>query len=405
MPATAVVHRLHEAGHDALLAGGCVRDLLRGSVPEDFDVATSARPEEVAQLFRKTRHVGAAFGVVLVRSAGLWVEVATFRTDGNYRDGRRPESVQFSDAEHDAQRRDFTVNGMFLDPLTGRVIDYVNGRSDLAARLIRAIGDPAARFAEDHLRLLRAVRFAARLDFEIEAATAAAIRDCRARLATVARERVREELERMLAHHTRAAALRLLLDCELTPYLWPGAAELPEARLRSLLPLVARLPPDVPLAFELVFAILLAETALERVAEITRSLAFSNEQRDALNWLLTHQADLDDPGQPALAELKRLLAHPACGALRAWVAARWATAANGPARQARLDERLAAIPPERINPPPLVSGDDLLARGAAPGPLFKRLLDEIYTRQLSEELSSREQALQVLDALLANEGR
>ena len=177
-------------------AGGCARDLLLGLEPQDYDVATDAPPEQICGLFRRTRKVGAAFGVVLVHEHRKWIEVATFRSDGEYFDGRRPSEVHFCDSQRDAQRRDFTVNGMFIDPLRRELIDYVGGQADLRAGLIRAIGDPTARFAEDHLRLIRAVRFAARLGFEIEPATLGAMREQAAKLTTVATERVREELEK-----------------------------------------------------------------------------------------------------------------------------------------------------------------------------------------------------------------
>ena len=225
--AVATVRALANAGHQALLAGGCVRDLLLGQVPQDYDVATDARPERVVALFRATRQVGAQFGVVLVKKHHRWIEVATFRSDGPYLDGRRPVQVTLSDARHDALRRDFTVNGMFLDPLSLRVIDYVGGQPDLAACLIRAIGEPAARFDEDYLRLLRAVRFAARLGFSIEPATLASIREHAPTLASVAAERVREELEKMFAHPTRCQAWDLLGECGLRPFLWPRAGWTP----------------------------------------------------------------------------------------------------------------------------------------------------------------------------------
>ena len=173
--AARVVEELRAGGHVAYFAGGCVRDMLLGLEPKDFDVATDAPPERVRKLFRNSQAVGAAFGVILVRTGGSSVEVATFRSDGAYLDGRHPEHVRFTTAEEDARRRDFTINGLFFDPISGDVIDYVGGREDLAARWIRAIGEPGARFAEDHLRMLRAIRFAARFDFAIEANTAAAI--------------------------------------------------------------------------------------------------------------------------------------------------------------------------------------------------------------------------------------
>ena len=196
--AVTVVGTLRAAGHVAYFAGGCVRDTLLGRVPKDYDVATDAPPDRVRRLFRNTQAVGAAFGVVLVRVRRTPIEVATFRTDGAYTDGRRPDSVRFATAEEDAKRRDFTINGLFLDPMTNEVIDHVGGRADLDAKLIRAIANPDERFAEDHLRLLRAIRFAARLGFEIEPATADAIRRHAGELSRISPERVTDELRRIL---------------------------------------------------------------------------------------------------------------------------------------------------------------------------------------------------------------
>lgn len=393
-----IVQKLRAAGHEAMLAGGCVRDLLLGAAPQDFDVATSAPPDRVCTLFRPTRKVGAAFGVVLVRSIGKWIEVATFRTDGDYRDGRRPESVTFTDARHDALRRDFTVNGMFLDPLDSRVIDYVGGRDDLAARRIRAIGDPAARFAEDHLRLLRAIRFAARLGFSLEPLTAAEIQRHAARLRDVAPERVREELLKMLAHPNRAAAIELGAHVGLLPHLWPRHGLPPHAPADSLT-ILNGLPPDVANPFELSLAILLAERSIKQVEEVTRDLRMSNGERDTVAWLVRHQAALDDPAKPSLAEFKRLLAHQAFPALRAWADVRL-NVNQQPERALTLAERIAAIPAQSIAPPPFITGDDLIARQTPPGPLFRRVLDELYTRQLNDEWNTREEALAALDALL-----
>ena len=195
--ARGMVECLRAAGHIAYFAGGCVRDLLLGKIPKDFDIATSARPEEVQKTFARTYAVGAHFGVVVVLKSGFQVEVATFRSDGAYLDGRRPTSVHFSSPEEDARRRDFTINGMFYDPPNESVIDFVGGREDLALQRIRAIGEPAERFAEDRLRLLRAIRFATTLDFEIEAVTWGAIKDAVAAISEISAERIREELVRI----------------------------------------------------------------------------------------------------------------------------------------------------------------------------------------------------------------
>ena len=398
--ATVIVRRLVDAGQQALLAGGCVRDLLLNLQPDDYDVATDAPPEKICQFFRKTRKVGAQFGVVLVREKRRWVEVATFRSDGEYLDGRRPAEVHFCDAEHDAERRDFTVNGMFLNPLDGMVIDYVGGRADLDARVIRAIGTPADRFAEDHLRLVRAVRFAARLCFAIEPQTFAALRELAPRLRSVAAERILLESEKMLGHPTRAAAFDLLHQSGLLCQLWVPA-EWPPPQVASAQSRLAALPGNAP--FSLALAVMLADRPPAEIQRICRSLTCSNEQRERIAWLVAHQADLDDPRRITLAELKRLMADPGFGELRVWAACRFADFDDGDARLAHSTRRVEAIAPEAVQPPPLVTGDDLLARKTRRGPRYKRVLDALYTRQLDEELTTREQALAALDELLANE--
>ncbi len=396
-PAVRIVRDLAAARHQALLAGGCVRDLLSGRTPEDYDVATDAPPECVCEMFRSTRKVGAQFGVVLVKQHRRWVEVATFRTDGPYADGRRPATVTLSDARHDARRRDFTVNGMFLDPLAMKVIDYVGGRADLQARLIRAIGEPAARFDEDYLRLLRAVRLAARLEFAIEPATLAAIRAHAPTLTQVAAERVRVELERMFTHPRRQRAWTLLGECGLLPYLWPKASWEPDEILR-IDAFLGRLPADA--SFALTLAVLLARHQPAEIQRVARDLTLSNEERETVVWLVAHQADLDDPGGPALADLKRLMASPAFASLRALAEARYADMSDAPRRQAALQARLASVSPEVVRPAPFVTGDDLLRRGLRPGPIYKEVLELLYTQQLDETIGSRETALGMLDELL-----
>src|SRR5262245_29980401 len=229
-----IAQKLRTAGFEALWAGGCVRDQLLGITPKDSDVATSAKPDEIRDLFgrRRTLPIGASFGVIMVlgpRDAGQ-IEVATFRKDAAYSDGRHPDAVTFSDAEHDAQRRDFTINGLFFDPLAEQVIDYVGGQQDLARRVIRAIGDPLARIAEDKLRMLRAARFAARFDFALDAGTLAAIRQQAAELVIVSAERVAAELRLILTHASRAAGVQLLADTNLLEVVLPEAAPLLQSR-------------------------------------------------------------------------------------------------------------------------------------------------------------------------------
>lgn len=396
--AVRIVRRLVAAGHQALLAGGCVRDLLLELSPQDYDVATDAPPERICQLFRRTRKVGAQFGVVLVRERRRWIEVATFRSDGQYLDGRRPTEVHFCDARHDAERRDFTVNGMFLDPLRHALIDYVGGRADLEAKLIRAIGDPPARFTEDHLRLARAVRFAARLEFEIEPVTLAALQNHAPQLATVAAERVREELEKMLTHPTRQRAFELLVKCGLHPYLWEGAGWQAD-QIMAAGRLLGRLPQRA--SFPLALAALIVDRTPGAIQAICRALTCSNEQRETVMWLVEHHVDLDDPATLSLATLKRLLAHPAFSDLQAWAETRYPASSEHAPRRELLARRIADIKPEAIQPPPLVTGDDLVTRGIKPGPIYRRVLETLYARQLDETLKTRQAGLRMLDALLA----
>ena len=219
--AEAILRRLRRDGYEAYLAGGCVRDILMGTEPKDYDIATSATPQQICRIYPRAQKVGAHFGVVIVRQFGQQVEVATFRTDGPYRDGRHPETVTFSTAQADSKRRDFSINGMFYDPESDRVIDYVGGQADLRRKLIQAIGNPEQRFEEDHLRMLRAVRFACSLGFDIEQETFEAIYNRASKIASISPERIREELEKILCAPGRADGFRLLCESGLLPHLWP----------------------------------------------------------------------------------------------------------------------------------------------------------------------------------------
>jgi poly(A) polymerase len=398
--ALAVTKRLRQHGHQAFWAGGCVRDMLLGLPPADIDVVTDAVPERIVELFRCTRKVGMQFGVVLVRQGPLWIETATFRSDLAYRDGRRPEGVVFTTAEEDAQRRDFTINGLFYDPLEERVIDYVGGREDLQAGIIRAIGEPARRFAEDHLRLLRAVRFATRFGFVIEPATGAAIREHAAKLTVISAERIREELDKMFSLPSRAESLRLIAELALLPHLYAGAG-LTADHLELALTAMAHLPGDAD--FALSMAAMLHMLAVEDVQQAGRGLRCSNQQTDETVWLVRHATVLDEAGELPLARFKRLLAHPRFEDLLALYRAVCAAQQRPDTGAAVARQRRARLVPETIKPAPLVTGDDLIAAGLAPGPRFKRILDELYDAQLNEELLSREAALQRMHESLARE--
>ncbi len=396
-PARTVIDVLREAGRCAYFAGGCVRDLLRGAPPHDYDVATDATPEEVLRLFRAARHVGVQFGVVLVRRERRWIEVATFRTDLAYSDGRRPDAVEFATAEQDAQRRDFTVNGMFLDPAAHAVLDYVGGLGDLERRVVRAIGDPRQRFGEDHLRLLRAVRFAARLGFTIDPQTSAGIEAEAPRLAEIASERVRDELERMLSDPRRAEAIALMKQHGLLRWLWPNARWSGEHldRVERMLATAT-----TEMSFEAAFALLLADRKLDEVGGICRALTCSNEQRAAVEWLVARQAALDAPTEIPLSDFKQLMAHPSFQHLMQIAPLRHQHLMAEPQRTRDLEARVAEIRPEDAAPRPLIGGHDLARLGVAPGPVYRQVLDAVYREQLEERVSTVQEALTTARALL-----
>ena len=408
--AIAVVRALRDAGHEALFAGGCVRDELLGGHPEDYDVATDATPDRVGALFPGAREVGRAFGVMLVRRAGVTVEVATFRAEHGYSDRRRPDRVTFVGAEEDARRRDFTINAVFVDPLDtaerplGRVIDHVGGVADLDAGLVRAVGDPDERLAEDDLRALRAVRFAARLGFRIDGPTADAIRRHARELSGVSRERVGDELRRMLARPGRAGAADLMQRLGLDA---PALADdpRPDAPLHAL----AGLPDDAP--FTLALGAWTADrlrpgadappptpgelraAASGRVARLRDTLCLTNDERSDLRATLALGADLADPetGWPrwGVARRKRAAASPPFDGAFAL------TRAHRPDDAAAIDADVAALASDGVGlaPSPLIGGDDLIGAGLEPGPKFGLWLDLAYDEQLEGRLASRDEGL------------
>ncbi len=426
--ATAVVRTLRDAGHVAYFAGGCVRDTLLGQTPKDYDVATDAPPARVRQLFRNTQAVGAAFGVILVRLGRSTIEVATFRTDGTYTDGRRPDTVRFATAEEDAKRRDFTINGLFMDPLDGdRVIDFVGGRADLEAKLVRAIGDPDERFAEDHLRLLRAVRFAARLKFGIEDETAKAIKGHAAELPRVAPERVGDELRRMLSSVVGGAFLALshLYDLGLLHQVfrflggadtrWPIAPEQRQAssesphgfgfaefsfsgltHARSFAAALATVGlywrwceagrPDE-------LGPLLAKREVVSVVQgFRRALKISNEESAEVEGTLLGLGSMLVYPEPSIALKKRFLATPAADHAL-WLLCGVARAGLYRGRLFPLERSLREMSYGYVAPSPFVTGDDLTAAGATPGPAFKRALDAAYDAQLEDRVTDKPAAL------------
>jgi poly(A) polymerase len=393
-----VVRRLREHGHEALWAGGCVRDMLLGQRPADIDVATDAPPERIIELFTHSRKVGAKFGVVMVKQGRHWIETATFRSDLSYSDGRHPQQVVFTNAEEDAQRRDFTINGLFYDPLAEEVIDYVGGRDDLEAGILRAIGDPDRRFEEDHLRMLRAVRFAARLNFNIQADTLEAIRRHAERIQQISAERIREELEKMFAHSSRCLAVRLLSETRLLNYLWPRA-QWTQNQLSMATTAIENLPRDSD--FVLTMAALLHDRELRYVQAVGNSIRCSNKQMDDIGWLVEHYPSLDRAEHLSLAEFKKLMAHDRFRDLLELHRAICQAEERTVEPNDRARKRSEAIPKERVAPPPLVTGEDLIREGVQPGPIFKEILDQLYDEQLNEKLQDRDEALKQLKDLLS----
>lgn len=387
--ARAIVMRLRDAGFVAYLAGGCVRDRVLGVSAKDYDIATDARPEVVQNLFENTVAVGAKFGVILVVSGGDEFEVATFRADAHYLDGRRPSSVRFGTIEDDASRRDFTINGMFFDPLAGEVIDYVGGQDDLRQGRIRAIGSPRQRFAEDKLRMLRAVRFAAVFGFTIDAETSAAIREMATQITIVSPERIAMEMRRVLTEPGRVQGVRLLVGLGL------AAAVLPEivpqddagrAGLERTLDVLGRLAePTFPLAL----AALLAEHGPASVVAVGVRWKLANRETDEAAWLVKYHGALRGATAAPWSKIQPLLAHEWAASLVALHEVSWPAGAE---EAAWCRERLA-WPRERLDPPPLVTGDDLRAAGLSPGPAFKQILQMIRDAQLDGEIYTKEEAI------------
>lgn len=386
--ARAVASRLTDKGFTALFAGGCVRDWLLGHVPDDYDIATDAVPDRIREIFPSARSVGESFGVMLVRHARHTFEVATFRKDGPYHDGRRPSSVEFSDRDADAARRDFTVNGIFQDPRDDSIIDLWNGRGDLAARLIRAIGDPHARIAEDRLRMLRAVRFAARLGFTIEPATAAAITAHARELASVSAERVGEELRKMLAHPTRADAAHSCETLGLDRAVFASAAIVGElTRLRALAPQSESM--TALAAWWLDRAARGGEESiLQATAHARTALKLSNAETTLFEATLTARERIcRDFAGYSLAARKRLAASLGFDAALDIVAAEDVDSADRWRRMADIEL------PSRMLPTALVNGESLLREGYRAGPAFKVLLDLAMDAQLERRIMSEAEGL------------
>jgi len=440
--ATSIVQTLRQRGFQAYLVGGCVRDLLLGREPKDYDVATNATPQQVMAVFPEAYAVGAQFGVVLVpapeadvadkvsteiSAKSHVVEVATFRSDIGYSDGRHPDEVRFSqDPREDVARRDFSINGMLLNPLIsqtpGEVLDFVGGRKDLAAGIIRTIGDPEKRFAEDKLRMLRAVRFAARFEYAIEPATFAAMRAMAQQIQVVSRERVRDELTRMLTEGHARRAFLLLDESGLLKEVLPeiaamkGVAQPPEFHpegdvfVHTLL-LLENLPRPCPLTlawgallhdvgkpptFRVVERIRFdnhVEVGVKMAEEICRRLRFSNDDTAQILALVANHMRFSHATRMSQSTLKKFLRMPVFDEHLALHRADCLASHGSLGTYEFVRQKMAEIPPEKRKPSPLVTGDDLIAVGHVPGPKFREILNAVEDAQLEGRLSSRDAAL------------
>lgn len=421
--ARAIAKTLKDRGFTAYFAGGCVRDHLMGQKPQDFDIATTATPEEVEKIFRRTIPVGKQFGVMIVVEEEIPFEVATFRCEGGYQDGRHPTQVSFTQPEEDARRRDFTVNGMFYDPFAGKVIDFVDGMKDLPKKLIRAIGDPAARFKEDKLRLLRAVRFASTLDFEIEPKTWEALRKNASKIHEVSPERIREELVKIFTRPGAARGFVLLSESGLMKEILPEVEVMrgveqpekfhPEGDVYEHTRLLLKhLKPPVStiLAFSALFHDIgkpktsairkgrltfyeHSEEGVKIARDIMRRLRFSNEEIDGVAECVANHMKFMDVQKMRAGKLKQFVSRSHfeeemelhrvdC------------TASHGMLDNLEfLRAKLKEYEHVELKPKPLVSGHDLIAFGMKPGPAMKPILEELYEHQLEGTHTTREEAL------------
>jgi poly(A) polymerase len=424
--ATELASSLRDAGHLALFAGGCVRDGLLQREPKDYDIATSATPQQVLKLFPKSNEVGAHFGVVIVKHHDHHIEIATFRTDGSYSDGRRPDHVAFSTPEHDAQRRDFTINGLFEDPFSGEIIDHVGGLADLKNGILRAIGDPTQRFTEDSLRLMRAVRFATTLNFSLEPDTWGAVCELAPLLGRISPERIRDELVKMLLLPHRARAFELLTESQLFAQFWPEVMQLvgcdqppewhPEGDVFTHTKIMLEmLGLDVPI--ERALAVMLHDIAKPPTRtvdeadgrirfnghdalgavmseEMLRRLRFSNDVIEAVVPMVARHMQFMHVQQMRVAKLKRFMASPRFDDELELHRVDCASSNGFTDNLYFLLEKREEFSREPLIPPPLISGRDLITHGLKPSPLFSEILSEIETEQLEGRLHTREQALE-----------
>ncbi|HEX4749322.1 MAG TPA: CCA tRNA nucleotidyltransferase [Bryobacteraceae bacterium] len=424
-----MISGLRDRGHCAYLVGGCVRDRLLGIAPKDYDVSTSASPDQILSLFPMAETVGAHFGVMLVSRGGVHVEVATFRSEGEYGDGRHPDQVRFeTDPALDAQRRDFTINGLMQDPFTGQVLDFVNGQTDLNSGLMRAIGEPARRFSEDHLRMLRAVRFAARFGFEIEPATLKAIQSHACAICRISAERIREEIVRILTEGNARRGFELLDEAGLLIHVLPeikalqGVKQPPEyhpegdvwTHVLIMLEHLQRPTPTLalgvllhdvgkPPTFRMAERIRFDEHA-EVGAKMTEKrlgqLRLSNDEVEHVTSLVANHMRFKDVQQMRTSTLKRFLCLPRFEE-HLELHRLDCLASNGYTESYDfVKAKLKEFGQEDLKPPRLITGRDLLEAGYKPGPSLGRALHAVETAQLEGEIRDREEALALAKTVL-----
>jgi poly(A) polymerase len=417
--------RLREQGHIAYFAGGCVRDMVRGLTPKDFDVATDAPPEVVQRIFPHTYAVGAKFGVVIVVEDETNFEVATFRSDDAYIDGRRPSAVHFASPEEDARRRDFTINGMFFDPTKNQLIDFVGGRADLEAKLVRAIGDPVQRFVEDRLRMLRAVRFATLLDYTIEKQTWEALVANAAAILSISAERIRDELVKIFLSLNRGRGWDLLDESGLMRAILPEIEPMkgckqpeqfhPEGDVFDHTRLMLQLLPakvSVPLVFSAILhdvakPVTMQVDATGRIRfnehdrigavmteQIMERLRFSRAEIEATVEMVRQHMVFKDVPKMRVAKLKRFMARPTFDEELELHRVDCESSHRMLGNYEFLLRKRGEFTNEPIIPPPLVRGDDLIALGLTPGPKFGEILEAVETRQLEGTLKTRDEALE-----------
>lgn len=420
-----IANTLSAAGHTCYFAGGCVRDKLLGTEPKDYDIATSATPDQVLKLFPHADPIGAHFGVILVKHSGFGFEVATFRTDGSYADGRRPDSVTFSTPEEDASRRDFTVNGLFLNPATNELTDFVNGQVDITNKVIRAIGDPNERFAEDALRLMRAIRFATILNFEIEAETWRAIKTNAHLVRNIATERIQGEFSQILLTTRRAHGLDLLVESGLIQHFLPevldliGCEQPPQFHPEGDVYVHTRMMLDMlqgEVTIELALAVLLHDIGkpatysydpdedrirfsghdslgAEMAENILRRLKYSNKTIEHVCAMVANHMNFMNVRFMKKSKVKRFMARPTYELEMELHRVDCASSNGITENYDFLRDKEHEFAAEPLIPQPLVSGKDLISLGYEPGPRFKQILQETQNEQLEGKLTERDQAI------------